>query len=443
MIIDTFMLNIALFSFFPLIFAMLPPRLSIPAFYSYMSVILLVSGLTGAIYSFPISDNLNISSGNISYGAFMMCAAMLIIVERDTSTLKNMVRLVVLVNSFTFLGFSFLNWALSSGELVNPIRLNQEIFHASLWNLIVGGTLILVEIMLIMLAFILARKLTTYQPALTVIYTLIFIVILCADGVLYPLLAFRGSPELTTLINGNVLGKLIIGVCYSIPILLFFILFRRNFGQYIEASLPMHELIGFPRSKLIETLYQYQASNHQLQQDKQELSRLALYDELTTLANRRKFNQTLGDQWSRCQREGLPLTVAIGDIDFFKQYNDTYGHQQGDVCLKEIALLWAEIYNRPFDLAARVGGEEFAVILPDTLPEQTISCFQDFLTGLQRKAIPHKTSHIASCITMSVGVAGCIPTKNTSPDELFAVADRNLYSAKNNGRNQVCYDLSA
>lgn len=432
-----FLLNIGLYSIFPIYFATINSRLRIAAFYNYLSIILLIGGLAGAVYSFPLSDTLYISGGNLAYGAFMMSTVMLIIIERDISTFRNIIRLVVTVNSFVFLGFNFLAWLLESERVANPLQVPSNIFYISLWALILGGILILSEILLLLFIFLQVRKLTSNISAIAFIYTVAFILILCADGVLFPLLAFGLSPELVSIIFGNVSGKAIMAVCYSIPMLGFYIIFRKNFARFLDTPLTMSELIRAPRRKLLETLYQYEVRDQQLQRDKQELTEIAGRDELTGLVNRRKFNQVFEAECSRCQQQGLHLTLVIGDIDFFKQYNDTYGHQQGDVCLQRIAVLWGNIFNRPSDVAARIGGEEFAIILPNTSPEQIILNLEHFLTVLREQPIPHLASPIAPHITMSIGVAGWVPQKGFSSNELFIVADERLYAAKHGGRNQI------
>jgi diguanylate cyclase (GGDEF)-like protein len=431
------LLNIGLYSIFPLYFSTMTSRLRTPAFYIYISIVLVVGGLAGAVYSFPISETLHISGGNIAYGAFMMSTVMLIIIERDVSTFRNIIQLVVMVDIFVFAGFNFLAWILDSKLVLNPVHVPPTIFNVSLWVLILGGVLILVEILVLLLIFLQVRRLISNISVLAFIYTFAFILILCADGVLFPVLAFGLSPELVSIIFGNVSGKAIIALCYSVPMLVFYLVFRKKFVHFLKTPLTMNELISAPRKKLLETLYKYEIRDQQLQRDKQELMEIAERDELTTLANRRKFDQTFQMEWSRCQREGQFLTLVIGDIDFFKQYNDTYGHNQGDICLKKIAILWGTIFNRPSDLAARIGGEEFAILLPNTSPELALSSLHGFLTTLEKQSIPHRTSSIAPHVTMSMGIAGYIPQRDAVLEELFILADQRLYAAKQGGRNRI------
>lgn len=435
--IKLFLLNILLYSIFPLYFTTLNTRPRTVSFYIYISIVLVLGGLTGAIYSFPLAESIHISGGNIAYGAFMMSTIMLIIIERDMSTFLNIIRLVVLVDIFVYFGFNFLGWLLDSGAVLNPFSISSEIFHVSLWVLILGGTLILAEILLLLFIFLQVRKRISNIATLSIIYTTAFFFILCLDGTLFPLLAFGLSPELTSIMFGNVSGKAIMGLCYSAPMLLFYFLFRRNFSQFLDTPLKMRHLLGAPRKKLLETLYHYELRDQELQRNNQELEQLSSLDELTAIANKRKFEQTLEAQWSRCQQGGCPLTLVIGDVDYFKQYNDYYGHQQGDECLKRLADLWQGIAKKPSDLAARIGGEEFAIIVPDLQPEKIMTNLQDFMATLHKQPIPHSASPVAPHVTMSIGVAGVTPHKNMSPKELFALADRRLYKAKQQGRNCI------
>ncbi|RMH77797.1 MAG: PAS domain S-box protein [Cyanobacteria bacterium J007] len=171
-----------------------------------------------------------------------------------------------------------------------------------------------------------------------------------------------------------------------------------------------------------------------------ELQRLATLDGLTQLANRRRFDEYLEQEWRRLAREREPLSLIMADIDFFKSYNDTYGHQAGDECLKQVARTIAATVKRPADVVARYGGEEFAVILPKTNlqgAEWLARRICDRVRGLQ---LPHSGSAIESWVTLSLGTATCIPTADGSANLLVAHADRALYEAKLRGRNR-CYAL--
>ncbi len=160
-------------------------------------------------------------------------------------------------------------------------------------------------------------------------------------------------------------------------------------------------------------------------------------DGLTMIPNRRRFDEFLNLEWRRCLREQTPLAFIMIDIDWFKQYNDCYGHLQGDECLKQVAHTICKTVRRPTDLAARYGGEEFVVVLGRTGTEQAMMVAENIRTAIEGLQIPHHTSEVSPVVTISLGVASMIPDAHTSPENLLNAADRRLYNAKNAGRNQV------
>jgi diguanylate cyclase (GGDEF)-like protein len=168
-----------------------------------------------------------------------------------------------------------------------------------------------------------------------------------------------------------------------------------------------------------------------------ELQRLVGLDGLTQIANRRRFDECLQREWQRLARDQMPLALLLCDIDFFKAYNDTYGHQAGDDCLRQVAALLQEAAQRPADLAARYGGEEFAVILPNTDQQGAMRVAKAVEQEIHQRAIVHASSSISPCITLSIGAASMIPISHHSPDMLVAAADRALYQAKEAGRDRV------
>lgn len=174
-----------------------------------------------------------------------------------------------------------------------------------------------------------------------------------------------------------------------------------------------------------------------LQKANRELTRLTVIDGLTQIANRRHFDNTLSLEWKRMSREKSDLSLILCDVDYFKRYNDTYGHQMGDECLKDIAFSLKETAKRPSDLAARYGGEEFAVILPNTDPEGAAFVAEKIRQRVEKLKIKHKTSNIHSYVTLSLGVASVnLPLKSASAAELLSLADTALYEAKRDGRNR-------
>lgn len=168
-----------------------------------------------------------------------------------------------------------------------------------------------------------------------------------------------------------------------------------------------------------------------------KLKYLATVDGLTGVANRRAFDEYLSREWLRLFREQLPLSLILGDVDFFKGYNDTYGHQAGDECLRKIANTIRILVKRPADLVARYGGEEFAVILPNTDIQGAIYLAETIRKGVEQLQIEHEESEVKEYVTLSLGVASVIPNPLVDLEALIAQADLALYCAKEQGRNRT------
>lgn len=190
--------------------------------------------------------------------------------------------------------------------------------------------------------------------------------------------------------------------------------------------------------RLIQQVRLYQ----QLETANHELQRLAAYDGLTQVANRRRFDEYLQQEWQRMLREQLSLSLILCDIDCFKLYNDTYGHQAGDDCLRQVARVIQNAAKRSMDLPARYGGEEFAVILPNTDQEGAIQVAHDIQVGVKQLGIVHESSKVCASVTVSLGISSTIPSLITSPELLINAADKALYQAKAEGRDRYCTCLS-
>ena len=169
----------------------------------------------------------------------------------------------------------------------------------------------------------------------------------------------------------------------------------------------------------------------------QRLGQLATMDGLTGIPNRRLFDQTLQKEWKRSRRTLEPLALIVGDIDFFKAYNDHYGHLAGDDCLQQVAQMLARVAKRSTDLAFRYGGEEFAIILPETALEGAIAVAQQVLDTLWALALEHEYSGVAQQVTLSLGVTSLIPKHHYQPGTLIQRADQALFVAKEAGRNRA------
>ncbi|NJK33495.1 MAG: diguanylate cyclase [Oscillatoriales cyanobacterium SM2_2_1] len=174
-----------------------------------------------------------------------------------------------------------------------------------------------------------------------------------------------------------------------------------------------------------------------LQGANDEFQRLAHQDGLTEVANRRRFDQQLHQEWLRLTREQSPLSLLMCDIDFFKNYNDTYGHLEGDHCLQRVAGALREAVRRPADLVARYGGEEFAILMPNTDTSGAAVIAEQMRQQVAQLQILHEDSAIAHHVTISIGVATLQPVPNSEPAILITSADYALYRAKELGRNRV------
>ncbi len=168
-----------------------------------------------------------------------------------------------------------------------------------------------------------------------------------------------------------------------------------------------------------------------------ELEALSLQDSLTGVPNRRMFDSILEVEWANARRSLRPVSMIMLDIDFFKQYNDHYGHLKGDECLKTVARLLQDSAIRAGDFLARFGGEEFIIMLPGTSEEAARAVGERCRALIHEQQIPHQQSPIGPFVTVSVGVATMIPTDSKQPTGLISAADAQLYVAKRNGRNRV------
>ena len=175
--------------------------------------------------------------------------------------------------------------------------------------------------------------------------------------------------------------------------------------------------------------------NAELNTAKRELEKISLTDALTGLANRRHFDLYLEQEWSRALRQNQPISMVMVDIDYFKAFNDAYGHPGGDQCLKQVAQVLAQVVRRPTDLVARYGGEEFALVLPDTQDAAAVA--EACRVAIQALGIVHEFSGVASVITISAGVCSLVPTREMSPELLIKKADNALYEVKKAGRNKI------
>ena len=183
------------------------------------------------------------------------------------------------------------------------------------------------------------------------------------------------------------------------------------------------------------------ASQMKLEELNMQLLKLANIDGLTGLANRRHFDERLAEEWLRAMRNRHPLTLIMFDIDWFKLYNDKFGHLDGDECLKKVARATQQIFGRPADTVARYGGEEFVVLLPDTDCSGASQVAEKLRVEIEKLQLPNPESSVVPFITISLGVSTIVPEVNAVPDTIIKLADDALYRAKEAGRNCISIAL--
>lgn len=169
-----------------------------------------------------------------------------------------------------------------------------------------------------------------------------------------------------------------------------------------------------------------------------QLRDLSFVDPLTNVANRRRFQDYLDSEARRHQRRGDAMSLILLDVDYFKHYNDTYGHVSGDHCLIQICMIVNTTLHRGGDMLARVGGEEFAILLPETCAEGAARVAEEIRAAVESAAISHADSSVARVVTVSLGVASAKMTKAIGSGDLYSAADGALYDAKDSGRNRFC-----
>ena len=209
--------------------------------------------------------------------------------------------------------------------------------------------------------------------------------------------------------------------------------------DYLSKPVREVELLARVRSalRLKDEMGRRKARERELERLNQKLERLSSLDGLTGVANRRYFDHSLDQEWRRSARENRPLSLIMIDIDNFKAFNDTYGHQAGDDCLKQVAQTLTETLKRPGDFVARYGGEEFAVVLPNTDAQGASLMAEEMRARVAALGIPHAESKAGEMVTISLGVGGTAPKLGKEPAELVSIVDKALYEAKREGRNRV------
>ncbi len=215
------------------------------------------------------------------------------------------------------------------------------------------------------------------------------------------------------------------------------VLLKARVGACLEKKM-LYDREFLNKQKLEAAYKELAVAYYELEIIKNELEALSHRDGLTGIANRRYFDKVLEREWNAAKREQKFLSLILFDIDYFKKYNDTYGHLAGDDCLCQVAIAASRVIKRPRDTLARYGGEEFAVILPDTDLKGASFCAEQIRFAIENLHVIHISSQINSYVTTSLGISTINPsTKLTTSQQLIKEADLALYEAKREGRNRV------
>ncbi len=334
------------------------------------------------------------------------------------STIENRIHDIVIW------ALTYLNGALCLGGL--PILAGKPRL-ASYYQKIMG----LITFWAVLMTCLLTMQFYTERLVLQAGYIIVFV---------YMLAYFlTGMPPLRMLVICLIAGmlpvlplKLLMNVHLD-PLVYFYGVFLGNFLGFMVSNLLVgKDRLSFIRGTLLEIDHQ------RAQQLTMDLTRITREDPVTGLANRRYFNERMDMEWARAERSGEPLSLLFLDIDFFKAYNDAFGHSQGDVALIAVAQALKSSLHRATDLAARYGGEEFIVILPNTTVDGALYIARTLLANVDQLAIDHPKSLPTGHISVSIGVASCIPGRTTLQSAaLIDEADSALYIAKANGRHRV------
>lgn len=247
-------LQIAAFSVFPLYFTTLSGPIRQVHFYVYISLVLLIGGFMGNVYSLPVADGIVVSGGNLCYGAFMMTSVMFVWVERDAFILRHLVRLVFVVDLFNT-AFSFLTQSvLETKDVINPHGVPTGMFEVSTFLIALGGVLIVTELLILLYIFEFTKKRKPALPLTAAIYILSFVLVLILDGIAFPFIAFGVNAQIAAIVFGGLSGKVLIAAAFGVPLGLFILWKRKAFVEYLETDTVRWRLLVSSSAQLIKEM---------------------------------------------------------------------------------------------------------------------------------------------------------------------------------------------
>jgi len=423
---DELLLFAALVVFYaclPIGFAALRSPMRLTLLYVNVSIVLVVDGFLGAVYQFELAEGVTVSGGSIAYCALMLTAILLVIVGNDLQVVRNVIKIVFAVSLFN-LGLFHLNvLALQSDDVVSPSDVAPAVFSTSLRVVVVGGALVITELLLLIALFERVKSRVESPKILAGSYVVLFIAVLCLDGVLFPLLASSDYSDIGGVIGRGVKAKLLLSVSFSLPLIAFLAAFRETRQEY-EAR-PIR-LIGLfrPRTALMrEIARQQEVLEHQ-----------AFHDRLTGLANRALLVQRIEEALvvrDGARRSGV--AVLFLDLDDFKTINDGHGHRVGDQVLLAVGRRIEE--SVPGGTAARIGGDEFAVLLDDATTAAAIEAAGARMLDRIREPLTVGAEPVT--VRASMGIALADRLGDVRAEELIHNADLAMYRAKASGKGRL------
>ncbi|MCO4841573.1 MAG: response regulator [Yoonia sp.] len=243
-----------MFSGFALALAFLPKPFRAVFFYAYLTIILVIGGFLGNLYSLPIAEGLVVSGGNLAYGAFMMTSIIFVLIERDIFVLRRIVLLVIAVNIFNITLMFLIADTLSSPDTLNPHNTSMALFATSIPFIILGGILIVLELGIMLYVFELLKRATQSPVVGLICYVIVFVLILCIDGIAFPLIAFGTSQEVIKIVAGGLSGKLLTATAYSFALLIFFAIFPSRFSKYLNQRVFNWTTLLWSSSEIIDKM---------------------------------------------------------------------------------------------------------------------------------------------------------------------------------------------
>jgi len=360
-----------------------------------MGIILFIAGFMGAVYSIPLSDNITISGGNLAYGAFMMTTVLLVILERDINVIRTVVRMVIMVSILKFIMFTSLAWTLNNDDILNLFNTSSDVFSIAVGLMLLGGSLTIVELLLFVFIFEGIKTQITNIFALSILYVLCFMMVLCLDGIAFPLVAFMFDPELVDIIIGGMGGKLVMAVAYGFSMLLFLVVFRKKLTRFVQEPLVLRELLHFSRTELIQTTHERDTLYRSLVDLSPDT--IIVYDEAKLLyinkAGAREFGQSLN------QDEMIGKDIALllhpksraTSAEIIKQLMSESTQRRRDemeIFLPDGQLVYIEVSSAPIEFHGKAARQ--AVIRNITehkVTKQRLRFQADLLNAVQQAVI--------------------------------------------------------